>query len=232
MELSNDVVVNSPIEDVWEAFNDPERVAPCLPGAQLQEIEGAEMRGVVKVKVGPITAQYKGQATFVEQNKADWRIVIEGKGRDARGAGDATALITAELTEVAPGATKVDVTTDLSLTGKVASFGGRSGVMEDVSAKLMGQFAENFEQMMADSSGADAAADSPAADDAVAGKEVTTSEAPAVDAPKIRKIEMPEPEAVDLLDAAGAPVAKRIAPIAIAIVVIWLLRRILGGRRD
>jgi carbon monoxide dehydrogenase subunit G len=218
MELKNDVVVNSSIQDVWEAFNDVERVAPCLPGAQLQEIEGDEMRGIVKVKVGPITAQYKGQAKFIEQNKDAWKIVIEGKGRDARGAGDASALITAQLTEIDAGSTKLDVTTDLALTGKVASFGGRSGVMEDVSSKLMGQFADNFEKMMEAAKTAPAA---PAAEAADAGEQ-----------PKIRKIEMPEPEAVDLLEHAGGPVMKALAPIAITILVIWLLRRIFGGNRD
>ncbi len=220
MELKNDVIVNSSIEDVWEAFNDVERVAPCLPGAQLQEIEGDEMRGIVKVKVGPITAQYKGQATFIEQNKDAWKIVIEGKGRDARGAGDASALITAQLTEIDAASTKLDVTTDLALTGKVASFGGRSGVMEEVSSKLMGQFADNFEQMMEEAKSA------PAAPAAAADEGVEAGEAP-----KIRKVEMPEPEAVDLLEHAGAPVMKAIAPIAIAILVIWLLRRIFGGSR-
>ena len=220
MELKNDVIVNSSIEDVWEAFNDVERVAPCLPGAQLQEIEGDDIRGIVKVKVGPITAQYKGQATFIEQNKDAWKIVIEGKGRDARGSGDASALITAQLTEIDATSTKLDVTTDLALTGKVASFGGRSGVMEDVSSKLMGQFADNFEKMMEEAK----AAPQPAA--AVADESAESGETS-----KIRKVEMPEPEAVDLLEHAGAPVMKAIAPIAIAILVIWLLRRIFGGDR-
>ena len=178
------------------------------------------MRGIVKVKVGPITAQYKGQATFIEQNKDAWKIVIEGKGRDARGSGDASALITAQLTEIDATSTKLDVTTDLALTGKVASFGGRSGVMEDVSSRLMGQFADNFETMM------DEAKTAPQAPAAAADESAESGVAP-----KIRKVEMPEPEAVDLLEHAGAPVMKAIAPIAVAILLIWLLRRIFGGNR-
>ena len=76
MELTNDIEVNASVEEVWAAFNDPERIAPCLPGAQLQEIEGEEMRGVVKVKVGPITAQYKGAAVYQERDKDAWKVVI------------------------------------------------------------------------------------------------------------------------------------------------------------
>lgn len=226
MELKNDVVVNSPIEQVWDAFNDVERMAPCLPGAHLQEIEGDEMRGTVKVKVGPITAQYKGKATFIERNKDDWRVVIEGKGRDARGQGDASALITAQLTEVDPTSTKVEVTTDMNLTGKVASFGGRSGVMEDISSKLMGQFAENFEQMMSEAPPATGPADASTGDDVVA------DDTGRAQAERVRKIEMPEPEAVDLVDVAGSTVVKKVAPVVAVLLVLWLLRRILGGGRD
>ncbi|MDH3754855.1 MAG: SRPBCC family protein [Acidimicrobiia bacterium] len=218
MELKNDVVIKSPIEDVWDAFNDVERIAPCLPGAQLQEIEGDEHRGVVKVKVGPITAQYKGKAVFVEQNKDDWRVVIDGQGRDARGAGNASALITAQLEPIGDDSTRLSVTTDLKLTGKVASFGGRSGVMEEVSGKLMGQFAENFEAMMAES--------------AAGGTVEPERVASAAQAGAVRRIDMPEPQAVDLLGTAGTPIVKRLAPIAAVLLVLWLLRRVLGGRHD
>ena len=214
MELTNEVDVNSPVADVWTAFNDPERIAPCLPGAQLQEIDGEEFRGIVKVKIGPISAQYKGTATFVEQDESQHRVVIKGEGRDTRGAGNATALITARLEPIDEANTKVMVNTDLKLTGKVASF-GRSGVIEDVSANLMTQFAEKFETMMdeAPATGAPAPASEPVSSGA-------------------RQIDHPEAEAVDLLDAAGVPVAKRVAPIVGVILLIWLLRKILGGGSD
>ncbi len=221
MDLKNEVEVNSPVEDVWVAFNDPERIAPCLPGAQLQEIDGDEFRGIVKVKIGPISAQYKGTAAFVEQDESQHRVVIRGEGRDTRGAGNATALITAQLEPIDESSTRVTVDTDLKLTGKVASF-GRSGVIEDVSANLMTQFAEKFEAMMAES-GSAAAAPADAAGDA---------EQPTSAPSGVRRVDHPEPEAVDLLDAAGAPIAKRVAPIVAVILLLWLLRKILGGGSD
>ncbi len=215
MDLRNEVEVNSPVEEVWVAFNDPERIAPCLPGAQLQEIDGDEFKGIVKVKIGPISAQYKGSATFVEQDESQHRVVIRGEGRDTRGAGNATAVITAQLDAIDDSSTRVTVDTDLKLTGKVASF-GRSGVIEDVSANLMTQFAEKFETMMAESGAAPATAAAP----------------PAQPTSGVRRIDHPEPEAVDLLETAGAPIAKRVAPIVAVVLLLWLLRKILGGGSD
>lgn len=211
MELDNTIEVNAPIDQVWDAFNDVERIAPCLPGAQLQEIEGEEFRGIVKVKVGPITAQYKGKATFVDVIKDDWKVVIKGDGRDTRGAGNASALITATLEPVSDAITKVNVNTDLTITGKVAQFG--RGAISDVSTKLMGQFAENLETMLEEQP----ATAAPAA------------EAPVADTGGVRKIDSPEVEAVDLLDV-GSPVLKRLAVPAGAIAVLLLLRRLFGGR--
>jgi len=143
MELTNTFDVSVPIEEAWLVLTDVERIAPCLPGAQLQEIEGDEYRGIVKVKVGPISAQYKGKATFVELDEVNHRAVLEGTGRDTRGQGNASAVITAQLTPAA-GGTHVVVTTDLTVTGKVAQFG--RGVLGDVSAKLLTQFVVNLEE--------------------------------------------------------------------------------------
>ena len=145
MELNNEFEVSAPIDKTWAVLTDVERIAPCLPGAQLQEVEGDEYRGIVKVKVGPITAQYKGAATFVEQDDENHRAVLKAEGRDTRGAGNASALITAQAESVGD-RTKVTVSTDLTVTGKVAQFG--RGVMADVSAKLMKQFADNLEQLV------------------------------------------------------------------------------------
>ena len=128
MELSNSFEVARPISDAWTVLTDVERIAPCLPGAQLQEVEGDEYRGVVKVKVGPITAQYKGAATFAERHDADFRAVLNAKGRDTRGAGNAEAVITARLEALSDSTTQVNVDTDLKITGKVAQFGGRAPV--------------------------------------------------------------------------------------------------------
>lgn len=223
MELTNTFDVSVPIETAWAILTDVERIAPCLPGAQLQEIEGEEYRGIVKVKVGPITAQYKGKATFIERDDVGYRVVLDAAGRDTRGAGNASAIITAVL-EPAGSGTHVTVTTDLTVTGKVAQFG--RGVLADVSAKILGQFVDNLEQTVL--------VDVISAADAVVAPETTapTPEAaePAVsEAPVVRQINQPEPEAIDLLGQAGSPVLKRAVPVlgvALAALVIWrLLRR-------
>ena len=123
MELNNEIDVNAPIQEVWKAFNTPERIAPCLPGAELQEVDGNNFNGLVKIKVGPITAQYKGTATYLEKDEDAQKVVIKGDGRDTRGAGNASATITAQLTEVSSEVTNVSVRTELTITGKVAQFG-------------------------------------------------------------------------------------------------------------
>ncbi len=215
MELTNDIEVKAPVEEVWAAFNDVERIAPCLPGAQLQEVEGEEYRGVVKVKVGPITAQYKGAATFQERDRDNWRVVIKGDGRDTRGAGNASALITATLDPVSDTVTKVNVNTDLTITGKVAQFG--RGAIADVSTKLMGQFAQNLEELLEEGP----------VQDAPAGAEVAEPAGSGVVESGIRRIDAPEAEAVDLLDVAGTPVLKRLAVPVVIIIVVLILRRLL-----
>ncbi|MGH9138683.1 MAG: SRPBCC family protein, partial [Acidimicrobiales bacterium] len=139
MELTNEFRVGVPVEHAWQVLTDVERIAPCMPGAQLQEVEGDEYRGIVKVKVGPITAQYKGKALFVERDDAAHRAVLRAEGRETRGQGNANATITASLVPDGDG-TAVTVVTDLTVTGKVAQFG--RGVLADVSAKLLGQFVE------------------------------------------------------------------------------------------
>src|SRR5262245_11117975 len=114
MELTNEFRVGVPVARAWEVLTDVELIAPCLPGAQLQEVEGDEYRGVVKVKVGPITAQYKGAARFQEKDEAAHRVVLRAEGRDTRGQGNANATITAAMAEDGDG-TQVTVTTDLTI---------------------------------------------------------------------------------------------------------------------
>jgi len=203
--LNNEFEVDAPIGQVWAVLTDVERIAPCLPGAQLQEVEGDEFRGIVKIKVGPITAQYKGAASFVERDDASYRAVLRAEGRDTRGAGNAAADITAQLEEV-EGGTRVEVATDLKVTGKVAQFG--RGVMADVSRKLMSQFADNLSGLIAD--------DAPEAADEVVQHVI---EAPD-EVERVRVVDAPEAEALDLLDAAGASVVKRLLPLVVAAVVV------------
>ena len=215
MELNNDFEVAAPVDLVWAVLTDVERIAPCLPGAQLLEIEGDEFRGVVKIKVGPITAQYKGAASFSERDDVEHRAVLRAEGRDTRGAGNATADITAEL-EATDIGTKVTVTTDLTVTGKVAQFG--RGVMADVSKKLMGQFAENLNDLIA-ASGDETVVESPA-------NEVTV-DVPVDETPAVRVVDAPEVEAIDLLGAAGAPILKRLVPTLLAVVAVVVIILIL-----
>ncbi len=201
MDLNNEIEVNAPIEEVWQAFNTPEKIAPCLPGAELHEVDGDNFHGAVKIKVGPITAQYKGTATYQEKDQASKRIIIKGDGRDTRGAGNASALITAELSEISPSVTNVKVLTELTITGKVAQFG--RGAISDVSGKLMTQFATNLEELLSTSS-----------------NETSTNEN--------EDEQKPETE-LNLLSLVALPVLKRFAGplVGIAIVVFMVIRYII-----
>ncbi len=227
-QLINEFTVNRPIEEAWPLITDLERIAPCLPGAELQEVEGETYRGVVKVKLGAISSQFKGEAHFIERDDENYRAVIKGAGRDTGGRGNASAEITAQAESLSPTSTMVAVTTDLHITGKVAQFG--RGIMGDVSSKLMAQFADNLNQMI-DKEGIASA--SPQAADTATSTANSTDGAPTeadspVDAaapPQIRKIEGPATEPIDLMEVGGSSMIKRVAPAVIAIVLILLLVR-------
>src|SRR5215207_4398207 len=146
MELVNEFTVNRPIEEAWAVLTNVERIALCLPGAQLQEIEGDTYRGVVKIKLGSITPQFKGEANFVQRDDAAHRATLKAQGRDTGGRGNASAEIAAQAESLSPTSTRVVVTTDLHITGKVAQFG--RGIIGDVSKKLMAQFAGNLNTML------------------------------------------------------------------------------------
>jgi hypothetical protein len=178
MKIEDQFRVNVPFEQAWNVLLDVERIAPCMPGAQLQEVEGDEYRGIVKVKVGPITAQYKGAARIIEADQGAGKVVIKAEGRDTRGQGNASATVTATL--VSDGdATLVSIDTDLNVTGKVAQFG--RGVMADVSSKLLGQFVESLEANVLGEEGAapDAGGTAPAASNPAPGPPAATAEAAA-----------------------------------------------------
>jgi carbon monoxide dehydrogenase subunit G len=235
MEINDSFRVSTPIDATWKVMLDIEGIAPCLPGAQLQEVEGDEYRGVVKVKVGPITAQYKGVARLAEIDEANHRLVIDASGRDTRGQGNAKATIVVTMASEG-GGTKVDVATDLSITGKVAQFG--RGVLVDVSSKLMGQFVENIERdVLSSAGGGDTSHAGGAYEQALEGAVEATVATAATSAsqPEVstgpRKIDSPEVEPVDLFGAAGAPVAKRLIPVGVAALVLFILWRILRGSK-
>ena len=229
MEIRDTFRVSTPIEETWLVLLDVERIAPCLPGAQLREVEGDEYRGVVKVKVGPIVSQYKGTARLAEVDESERRIVIDAKGRDTRGAGDAHAVVTVAMREDGTG-TIVDVATDLRITGRVATMG--RGMIEEVSAKILGQFVENLERDVIGGTAEGAASPTAAVEIAESGdSEQTISSPPTAPAvPTVRHIEAPEAEPIDLLAAAGRPVMRRLVPVGTALLVMLVLWRLLRRR--
>jgi carbon monoxide dehydrogenase subunit G len=227
MLIEDSFRVDLPVDDAWSVLLDIERIAPCLPGAQLQEVEGDEYRGIVKVKVGPITAQYKGTARLEQVDNAAHTAVLVGNGRDTRGQGNASATITIEASQDA-GGTRVEINTDLSITGKVAQFG--RGVMADVSAKLLAQFVENLERDVL-SSGETGSSETSDRN----GSDASSSDGAAVPTARpsggAHAVDHPEPEAVDLLGVGGAPLLKRLAPIAAVVVALWIVRLAFKRRR-
>jgi carbon monoxide dehydrogenase subunit G len=219
MELRNGFHVSVPIDAAWAVLTDLERIAPCMPGAELQEVEGDEYRGVVKVKVGPISAQYKGSARFVEKDDGQHRAVLLAEGRDTRGQGNASATVTALATPDGNGTT-VSLVTELSITGKVAQF-GRS-IMGDVSAKMLGEFADRLEaDVLSQGPGSDQSG--PTTESPDKGNGTAEESGP----PPVRTIDSAPAEPVNLLGTAGPSVLKRLAPLAavLGLVVLWLRRR-------
>jgi carbon monoxide dehydrogenase subunit G len=160
VKISNEFTVHTPIDRAWAVLTDLEGIAPCLPGAQLTGVNGDVYSGKVKVKVGPVISEFAGTAKFVEKDDADYRGVIDAKGKDARSAGNAAALITAQLRPDGD-STVVTVDTDLKISGKLAQFG--SGMIKEVSGKLLGQFVQSLEAKIAADSAPAAAAPVPAA---------------------------------------------------------------------
>ena len=229
MELTNTFEVDRPIDETWKILMDLEFIAPCMPGAQLTEIEGEEYRGLVKIKVGPITAQYKGKARFVEQDEVARRAQLKAEGRDPR-QGNANAMVTATMEPSSETTTSVTVHTDLSLSGKIASFG--RGAIEDVSKKILGQFTDNLRDKLAQDQ--DKAA--PPEETATAAKAEATAAstvsnaATAAAATNVRKIDSAEPEPVDLLAVTGSTLTKRLAPVVGGVFVLLILRWLLRGR--
>ncbi|MET7990170.1 SRPBCC family protein [Amycolatopsis sp. NPDC005232] len=146
MDLSNTFTVDLPVDAAWRVLTDLERVAPCMPGAALLGVEDGVYRGAVKIKVGPVSAKYQGTARFVEKDDGAHYAVLRAEGKDAGGQGNAAATVTATLTAQGSG-TKVDVRTDLALSGRVAQFG--RGVIADVTGKLLGQFVQRLEAEVA-----------------------------------------------------------------------------------
>ena len=201
MEINNSFEVKAPIDVAWATLTDLARIAPCLPGATLTSVEGDIYKGHVTVKVGPIVAKFGGQAIFQERNDTEHRAVLKGDGRDSTGKGNASAIITAQLEVVDANTTRCTVTTDLTITGKIAQFG--RGALADVSDKLLKQFVINLETTVLSQE--------------ISKTEGTTSS-------------IVENAPLNLLGSTGMSLAlprlKRIAPVlAVVIAIIWFVLR-------
>ncbi len=246
MQLENKFTIDAPIEKAWVALNTPDMIAPCFPGATLTEYEGETFAGTVKVKLGPISLTYKGKGTYVDRDDANHTVKIEASGRDSRGNGTASATVTGTMVADGPNATAVTMVTDMQITGRPAQFG--RGVMSDVADKIIGQFAGCVAKKLAPeetapvSDGSTSAAAAGSANGATNGAGATatatgpslsstpassgvTATSPAKRSTGPMKSEI---DAIDLLDTAGAPVLKRLAPViggALLLLIILLIRR-------
>jgi uncharacterized protein len=198
VKIDNEFTVSVAIDQAWDILTDLEGIAPCLPGAQLTGADGDVFRGRVKIKVGPVISEYAGTATFIEKDKTAYRAVIDAKGKDSRGAGNASAWITAQLRPDGD-RTVVTVDTDLKISGKIAQLG--SGMIKEVSAKLLGQFVDNLEAKLA----------ATAPPHALTAVPTQTAPAGATDA---------TPEALDLMELAGGAVYKRVIPVIVGIAAV------------
>ena len=214
MDLHHEFTVPVPAADAWKILTNLERLAPCLPGAQLTEIEGDIYRGQVKIKVGPILAQFKGQASFVSRDDANFLASLKAEGRDTGGKGNASATITARLEPVSASSAKCTVDTQLNISGKVAQFG--RGALADVSDKLLLQFVDNLNTQIASQPVESAPAAAPSATSAAP----SAPDAPSA-TPSVRKIEQTQEVApLNLLDTAGSTIAKRLVPVFVVIAAV------------
>lgn len=257
MQLENSFTIDAPIEKAWEALNTPQTIAPCFPGATLTEYEDDTFTGTVKVKLGPISLTYKGKGVYKERDDAAHRVVIDASGRDSRGNGTAEATVTGTMTADGPDKTAVTMVTDMKITGRPAQFG--RGVISDVADKIIGQFAscvasklqagdapaatESVESgegsapvpapvpASASASAAGSASSNGATGGATGGAATATAPVTATRPAAASTAPMKsEIDAIDLLDTAGAPVIKRLAPVVggvgLLLLVLFLIRRI------
>jgi carbon monoxide dehydrogenase subunit G len=226
MELEHSFTVPVPVDQAWDVLLDVEQVAPCMPGATLDSVDGDEIKGRIKVKVGPISITYAGTARFTERDRDAGVVTLEASGKETRGSGTAAATVRSEL-HGQDGQTEVTVHTSLNVTGRPAQFG--RGVMADVSAKLIGIFATNLADMLTAGNGSapDPAEPEPAMQAAANGAAAASVSASATPA----AVPVASEDSLNLLKVAGLPVLKRIAAPAgallsvLAVVLIWRRRR-------
>jgi carbon monoxide dehydrogenase subunit G len=238
MKLTNEITVPAPIDEAWALILDVERVAPCLPGASVEQAEDDQYKGSMKVKIGPIVSTFEGTLKIDETDEEAHRAVLNAKARDSRGKGSANATITSTLAPADEG-TQVTVETDLRVTGPAASFG--RGVMQDVSAMLMTQFADCLATKLgreAPAEPAAAAAEEPAAEEEgepVARAQALPDDVPTPPGADTEAAPAPEPAQEDVLDlgAAGREVlGRRAAGPAVGAFLLFVLLVLLLRRRS
>jgi carbon monoxide dehydrogenase subunit G len=221
MKLDNEFTVGVPVGEAWGVLTDLELIAPCMPGAQLTGLTDGVYTGKVKIKVGPVTAEYAGTARFAEKDEETYRAVIDARGRDSRGNGNATAVISAQLLPDGE-RTRVTVTTDLTIAGRVAQFG--SGMIKEVSAKLLGQFVECLEGRLGGGLAAmNEFSAAPAVASGTAGPASAAAAPPEGSASVAAAASSPEPAALDLMSVAGGAIYKRLLPVAAGLVVLGVV---------
>ena len=200
MKIANEFTISVPVDQAWGVLSDLEQVVPLMPGAQLTGRDGDDYLGKVKVKVGPVTSEFSGKANFVERDEDHHRAVINGRGREARGSGNAAATVTTQLHPDGD-RTRVTVDTDLKIVGKLAQFG--SSMLQQVSEKLLGQFVEQLEAKLA------------------ASNQPSVPQSPEPPAPD-------EPAPIDLVKLTGANRIVKYAPVLLGLALlaaVWVLRR-------
>jgi len=221
VKLDHQFTVPAPLDEVWKAVIDPERVAPCMPGATLTKVEGDAFTGTVKVKMGPISLLYKGKGEFLEKDENAKKVVIKASGKDARGSGTAAATVTVTLTADGQ-STHGTVVTDLAITGKPAQFG--RGLISEVGGKILDAFVECLSRKL----GSAVEHEPPPA----AEPEPEVAAAPAPTRPHLESVKpAPETEAIDLVDYAGSSVVKRLAPVIAGIAGVLIAMAIVRGLR-
>src|SRR5580700_3319293 len=237
IELDNSFTVPVPPEQAWDVLLDVERIAPCMPGATVTSVEGDEIAGQVKVKLGPLSLSYKGTAKFIEKDPATHTIAIEATGKETRGAGTASATVHASLKpDDAEGQTTVSIHTSLNVTGRPAQF-GRS-LLPEVSGKLIDQFAANLRALI-DSTNRPAEAEPeavPAQDAAATGDPASAATAAGTAAatqptaaPAQPVAQLQQEDSLNLIKLVGGPVLKRVIPVAVAAALIAIFQRRIRG---
>lgn len=229
MKIENEFVVDAPVQQAWEAMLDLERIAPCLPGASIDEAADEEYQGTMAIKLGPISTRYRGTVRVEEADEAHYRAVLKANGQETRGQGSASATITSTLHEE-NGSTRVHVETDMQVAGRVAQFG--RGIMQDVAEEMMDRFSTCVEQEIV---GNGAAQEQEAEADASEQEaEPAESSAANVDGQRegksARKASPRESEPLDLGSVSRGALVKRAAPVLGGLaglgIVALLVRRV------